>query len=284
MEIVERIPVRAWSILLCIPALALLPDNTVYSQVVFWIGLLLIGIPHGAIDHHLQLKEKAYHWPDLLIFIGRYIGLMLIFLVFWMYSSEWAILFFVLLSGWHFGMVDFKHPNSIAGKLKAFIYGFSLLLVILLSHKSEVLSILRMLKVDDIYLDVFLSTENVPLIITGIVLFVSIVLSGKHYLWWTFALLLIGTKLPLLLVFGIYFSFQHGLTSMLETKKFLKVNWLTFSKMTFPFTAAAYVLGMVIFLMLSFSSIQIQELIPYAFLFLGMVTLPHVVYYHLENK
>jgi Brp/Blh family beta-carotene 15,15'-monooxygenase len=279
MELNKIIHLRAWCLLLILPPL-LFPEITdPYTQIVFWTGIMLIGIPHGAIDHHIQLKSNALEWTRLLPFVMRYIAWMLVFLVFWLITPNGAILFFIAISAWHFGMVDFSHPKPIWIKITAWFYGMALLAFILLSHQSEVLPILEQLQIDSTWLSFFSSLGIEYQLIAANMLGLSIILTGRHQLWWTCGLLLIGSFLPLLLVFGLYFSFQHGLASAAETKAQLKVSLWRLVKMAAPFSLAAFALGLIIFFMLPYLQVDLLSLAPFAFLFLGMVTLPHVIYY-----
>lgn len=277
------IPPRFWGLFLCLPPLLISSITEYYTLAVFWVGLLVIGIPHGAIDHHLHLKSEAHNFRKLLPFILKYVTWMLLFLLFWVISSDLALIFFVILSAWHFGMVDFGHPKQFLKRIMAVIYGFSLLGFLLLSHKSEVLPILEQLRVSDTYLQVFSGIGNSVMLFLLIVLGLLITIWSKHALWSTFLLFLAGIYLPLLLVFGIYFSFQHALESTLAMKKFLKVDVKSLIRFALPFSLGAYLVGTFVFLGLRLTNIQLEYSIPYAFLFLGMITLPHVIYYRFDS-
>jgi Brp/Blh family beta-carotene 15,15'-monooxygenase len=282
MDFKKIISPRAPALLLCLPPLLLPSIESTYTALIFWLGLVLVGIPHGALDHHLQLKGDSLNYRKLLPFVGKYVGWMLVFLLIWLVSADLAILFFILISAWHFGSVDFGHPGGLGKRGVAWLWGAGLLAVILLQHEAEVLPILLQLGIS-VGLQGIFQNEQLVIPILGM-LAVLILFTGRHKLWWTILLLLVSAFLPLLLAFGVYFSFQHALESALETKKTLKTTWKEMFLMAAPFSFAAYGLGSIIFLFLMQMELSLTSWMPFAFLFLGMVTLPHVIYYHPEAE
>ena len=71
--------------------------------------ILLIGIPHGAIDHILFFKKRSL---SQLKFYSIYLGLILLFLVLWIYLPFWSLLFFLLISAFHFGESQFSDIDT----------------------------------------------------------------------------------------------------------------------------------------------------------------------------
>lgn len=282
MDFKKIISPRAPALLFCLPPLLVPGVESAYTMLIFWLGLILVGLPHGALDHHLQLRASALNWNKLFPFVVKYVGWMLIFLLIWLISADFAILFFIGISAWHFGSVDFGHPEGVAKRGVAWLWGAGLLAVILLQHEAEVLPILMQLGISESVQAGFQHEPFVWPLMVGLALLIF--LSGRHRLWWTFLLLLMSAFIPLLLAFGLYFSFQHALESALETKKSLKATWKKMFLMAAPFSFAAYAMGLVIFFILVQFELSLTEWMPFAFLFLGMVTLPHVIYYHPNNE
>lgn len=274
---------RAIAILLSLPYFIIPQWESWYVPLIFWFGILIIGIPHGAVDHHIQLKDKAGNKSKLIAFIGKYMSLMGLFLLFWILAPIYAIAFFILISAYHFGMVDFKHPKDLLSKLFATIYGLALLGSIIFSDKVMVASILETLQINDEVINGYLgSSSYIPyllILLVGII----VVVKKTYKLWWTIALLFIGTEMPLLLTFGLYFSFQHALESSFEIKNHLNISIFKLAKLSMPFSVGAYFLGILTVLFISSENLTIETILPFVFLFLGMVTLPHVVYYSFEE-
>ncbi len=274
---------RAIAILLSLPYFVIPQWESWYVPLIFWFGILIIGIPHGAVDHHIQLKDKTDNKSKLIAFIGKYISLMGLFLLFWILAPIYAIAFFILISAYHFGMVDFGHPRNILSKLLATIYGLALLGSIILSDKMMVASILEMLQINNGIINRYLSSAGYTPYLLILLVTIIVAVKKAYKLWWTIALLFIGTEMPLLLTFGLYFSFQHALESTFEIRNHLNISILKLVKLSMPFSVGAYFIGILVFLLISSENITIESILPFVFLFLGMVTLPHVVYYSFEE-
>ena len=275
--------IRSIAIILSLPYFILPQWSLWYSALVFWVGILIIGIPHGAVDNHIKLKEKAGKTKTLLVFILKYLSLMALFFLFWLITPGISVAFFVLISAYHFGMVDFGHPNNWLEKVIATIYGIALLGSIIFSDKEMVGSILEMLALDEGIINWFQSSSiYTPYFL--ILLCSSIVaIKRVHKLWWTIALLLLGTEMPLLLLFGLYFSFQHALESSIEIKSHLSTSIFKLIKYALPFSIGAYLIGISVYLLITQYDLAMASFIPFAFLFLGMITLPHVFFYSFDD-
>ena len=71
--------------------------------------ILLFGVPHGAIDHVLFFKMRNI---SQLKFYCVYLGLIGLFLLFWLYQPLWSFIFFLFLSAFHFGESQFADLKS----------------------------------------------------------------------------------------------------------------------------------------------------------------------------
>ena len=70
-------------------------------------GLLVIGIPHGSIDH-MVIGANGVRLTNPL-FISAYLFVMLAIGVCWMLYPMLAFIIFLFSSAWHFGQTDFVH-------------------------------------------------------------------------------------------------------------------------------------------------------------------------------
>ena len=109
--------------------------------VVFLVGIILLGVPHGAADL-LVANQTADHakknfskFSFLFIYIGR---LGMFAAVLWLFPVAGNFLF-IAFAAYHFGETDLHRfkTNTIAGKLFVFSYGLLILGVILLHHFEE---------------------------------------------------------------------------------------------------------------------------------------------------
>ena len=67
-------------------------------------GLLVVGIPHGALDHltgFISNKKKIS-----LKFIMIYLALMVPIFLLWYWFPVLGLIFFLIYSSWHFGQTD----------------------------------------------------------------------------------------------------------------------------------------------------------------------------------
>jgi len=275
--------VRSIAILLSLPYFIFPQWSVWYAPLIFWIGILLVGIPHGAVDHHIQLKEKATNRKKLTAFIIKYISLMVLFFLFWVITPTLSIVLFVLISAYHFGMVDFGHPIKLLKKITSTLYGLLLLGTIIFSDKESVSPILELLSVNTEIIEWYSNAPSYTSYFLLAALAFIVFIEREHKLWWTFALLLMGTEMPLLLSFGLYFSFQHALESTIEIRNHLSTSIFKLIRYAFPFSLGAYIIGTIVFVLISIGDLSIASILPFTFLFLGMVTLPHVVYYSFDE-
>ena len=136
----------AWACCLALLVLApLFPALALRFQYVpFALGLVLLGLPHGAMDHlvvpHLDRRPLTLRF--WLPFFGAYLGLVLLYLAFWRVAPAAALLVFLVVSCLHWGQGDlaylrlFDHrprPRTISATLTIWLVrgGLPILLPIL---------------------------------------------------------------------------------------------------------------------------------------------------------
>jgi Brp/Blh family beta-carotene 15,15'-monooxygenase len=168
---------------------------------IFSVGLFLVGIPHGAVDH--LIESKTWDYKKAPRFIGQYLLLIVCMGIVWLLAPTMALIAFLIYSAWHFGQADIRQW-SIANFL-TLPWGATLLLYILGTHQVETSSILSYIAGIDFpfaiapfaiapWLFFAIWKRNIPMIFT---------------MCW----LAISSQLPLLLAFGTYFIGQHSITS-----------------------------------------------------------------------
>ena len=80
--------------------LVFIPDDDV-TNIISLAAIMFFGVPHGAIDHkiHLKFSKKSSVGKFILI----YVSVGLAFLLWWLLMPLKALLFFIILSAYHFG-------------------------------------------------------------------------------------------------------------------------------------------------------------------------------------
>jgi Brp/Blh family beta-carotene 15,15'-monooxygenase len=141
------------------------------------LGLVLVGIPHGAMDHIL-LKGKGVKPTFSLGFILSYLlkGAMMFFI--WWLSPDVGLWLFILYSAWHFGQADFEEWG-ISSKGGAFIWGFWLLTFILTTHLNETNAVILQIGANTIPVVSGLLLESLWIEITGVSAMVLLFILGK---------------------------------------------------------------------------------------------------------
>jgi len=80
--------------------------------------ILLLGIPHGAMDNILFLEKSKIH-PFL--FYTYYLGMIILNALLWFYLPAIAFIVFLLMSSYHFGQAQFSSDLE-RGRLSSIMY------------------------------------------------------------------------------------------------------------------------------------------------------------------
>jgi len=284
---------RLFSLLMSVLAL-LLPGSTQHLSL--FLALLLIaglGIPHGATDHrifHFLLHRKGGQ-AGMMRFYGGYLGLMLIYALLWWWSPGFSLLIFLLTSMYHFGQSNWNYVNLGSGPqvLLYLIYGAFVLFVPILAHFETAQPIVESIIQRPL-------TQVSPLMLHGGIGGITILNLGAIHLLWmrgkltnqevlaevlnTFILLVLFLFTPLLLGFALYFSCWHSLSSIHDQIAFFQKHMpgyrlKNYVKEALPYTGLA-IFGLLIMIWCS-NSIQLDAAWGILFIFLSLVTLPHLL-------
>lgn len=257
-----------------------------FSYAVLIVGLLWIGIPHGALDHMLS-KNKNTPLP---LFVIKYVAISGLYYIFWQYFPLLAFLVFIVYSSFHFGESELvetdRKVDSWGAHLKAFLMGLSILLFIIFSHTEEALRIIaNFIAIPELshfllnYAFIALSLA----ILSFVYILVQIIMHKRWSYFGVLFLLVIGVKVPLILAFGLYFIFQHSSNAWHHLKLGLNMNSMQLYKKSLFYTLGA----LVIFLLIAFCSneiVSIDGLWAKFFIFIACISFPHFLLMHLFYK
>jgi Brp/Blh family beta-carotene 15,15'-monooxygenase len=252
---------------------------TIYDLVqltMFTVGMFLVGIPHGAVDHLLETGN--FKSRIKLSFIIKYIGLALLNLVIWIFFPMVALVFFIGYSAWHFGQTDWSEwqPTKI-NAVKNASWGIFILTIILCGHIAETNTILNNMHVFKIPL-----TDK-----EGII--ASILLSMVAASWAIFEkrwrmllsclMLLVSIELPMISSFGLYFIGQHSLNGWSHLKRGMSVDNKSLYWKALPFTIGSIVLfaAFIYLFKNNYLSEFNESLITIFFVFISCISFPHVM-------
>jgi beta-carotene 15,15'-dioxygenase len=279
-------------------------------QIVFFaVFILLTGIPHGAIDHLVEERtaEKQGKSFDLIVFIAKYLLIMAFYGLMWYVLSSVSLLFFLLISAWHFGETDIeKAPNTTVWNITRFAFGNFVLLFILLCHVEETTPILERISQNNsavMYIWYCLNAFKIPLLIS-ILFFVFILFYFAHIkasitinkirYGRLFLILILTYFLPLLPAFALYFGGWHALCSFNSIHHYISENNVDKEYLS-PFLilktwTKTLLFSFLAIIFLSFATwywlhfLQTWDPLPMLFIFLSLITLPHLNVMHKMNN
>jgi beta-carotene 15,15'-dioxygenase len=272
----------------------------------FAFFILFTGIPHGAIDHLVEKEtaERQQKSFNLRAFLSKYVLTMLFYAIIWFFMPSLSLLFFLLISAWHFGETDIeKAPQKPLWNATRFTFGCFVLSWILLFHAMEVTPILERISQNNgnvvAVWQFFVEFKTLFLIVlavgTGIFFYFAeqkdaLPIDKMRYSR-LIAIIVLTYFLPLLPAFGLYFGGWHALCSfenihgyLQSTKEGIAQESIlkTWSK-TLGFTLLA-VLFLVFAIWYWLRFYQTWDALPLLFIFLSLITLPHLNVMHRMSR
>jgi Brp/Blh family beta-carotene 15,15'-monooxygenase len=272
-----------------------------FQLVIFMVGLLTLGIPHGAVDvlvaDHVGRKEAGGF--RMLHFLVTYITRILVFgLILW-FLPWLGLCLFLIISAFHFGETDLSRYelNGWIGKVFTTSYGMMLLGILLLSHLDEVFQLLVFIdgSADLSTLHLWFEQTRPYLLTFLFVLMVSLALllhrsqSGFFRLWIRHEamifpiMLLLLWRLPLLMGFTFYFIGWHSVISLHSIMRYLVakngVSVVQVWKQMLLYSGLA-IGGTILIGASGYMFTEVNAMIWYAFMSLAVLTGPHMEVMH----
>ena len=264
-----------------------LENQLIYSSVL----ILLLGIPHGAIDHVLFFKKRKM---SQLKFYSLYLGLSFLFVILWHIFPVTSLILFLLISAFHFGesqFADIFFKKSLRF-IFYFFWGLCLLSTLMYYNVNELYDITSYFD-DTIVLDKIYNKEKIGVFfyITNVVTILSIIaltyfkkINNDRLFSELFLLFLIHATFylfPFIIGFTLYFVALHSIKVMNDEFKFLKDENNNFTIMSFLKLLAPYsilsIAGTSFLLILSYYN-YIEYSIPFlAIIIISVITLPHAI-------
>jgi beta-carotene 15,15'-dioxygenase len=240
-------------------------------------GIIFPGIPHGAIDHHLEVSDKRnkYYLP---LFVVKYILIMALIAAIWFMLPLLGLSLFIIYSAWHFGETDMRRLQSFH-PLFAFLYGISLLVFILSSHSGEFSNYVSLFGIP-----AFQSVSSTTYLIVSLLSLASLIVIGvvgvknKTRYFSLVVIILLGSLLPLLLAFGIYFILIHSISGWTHIRKGLKVSHSKLLFRALPFSMGAFVMMGTFITISNLDNVFIDKYISSFFIALAAISAPHILY------
>lgn len=122
----------------CFPMIELLGGD--WQNYIALGTILLLGIPHGAIDNSIFLSGSGMPVPR---FFALYIGVIAANVLLWFMLPELAYAAFILLSAYHFGQSQLTDVSILRGRKFVFLlWGLAVMSTYLYSNRVELLNLI----------------------------------------------------------------------------------------------------------------------------------------------
>ncbi|MBS4073213.1 MAG: Brp/Blh family beta-carotene 15,15'-dioxygenase [Algoriphagus sp.] len=254
----------------------------IYQWIIFGIILVLVGIPHGGIDH--LIHNPTIKKSELFNFIIKYLFLIVIYSIIWLFSPKIALLIFILMSSYHFGQSHFIQrilPKKFTS-LSISLRGLFFLLIILLGsweRTKTILSPVIILELDINYrLGILICLALVSI---GLQLAQRVKMTVSDFLEYLVLAPILYFS-PLFISFIVYFGFWHALPSMLEEYRMLRTftaynSVKKFVVQLLPFSfISLFGIGLILFFALSY--LDENEVFMLFFALVSLISFPHILY------
>lgn len=269
----------------------LIGDIPTWMQVSLAASLIaLVGIPHGAIDHVLFVKNTK---ASPLFFYGFYLAMITLIVFIWLLFPHVGLVMFLILSAYHFGQSQLSSYNKIPALIKAllyFLWGSSILSALVVYNQREIFQICGASQ-DLLQLLVVFQSPIFKLVLLFSTLcfllffarFASRI-GSKNVAIELFILGLIHLSFftqSILIGFSIYFATLHSMGVLQEEFDFLKTKIFNFNFVQFIWLLMPYTLlslfGIALLLMLSYFTFLPMSGTLIVFISISALTLPHSV-------
>ena len=202
------------------------------------VTVTIIGIPHGFFDYSVAERLFRNHINWVYYFTMGYISLSLLYSLIWIYYPLAALIFFLVISIFHFGIEELNHIEYMDMSFyQIFIIGSMPIALPILFHSQDVFFIFNQI----IGLNINYADINIYMYYLYLsLLFVALYLNGIKRSWVYLILISNFIILPPLLSFILYFCFHHSVRHYIhsiyydnlvpkkyETNQYLKIIIMT---------------------------------------------------------
>ncbi len=234
-------------------------DNYIYSNIynqliLFSIPLIWPGLAHGSLD---ILTAKRYNLikskKTLFFFLIIYVSIPILFFYFWLRFSDLFFIFFLILSGLHFGISDRECKASLQRKLEVLLRAIIIIFFPIRFYIEEI---------REIFSFFFVSDNLITLLFywSEYFLYFAFLIFSFFLINFAFKKISINLLIELMFLFFcfiyfkplvsflIYFCFLHSIRHLIFEK--LKLN-LSFKKLfirTLPMTALSCLFVLILIL------------------------------------
>ena len=264
--------------------LGAIPLSLGQQIIILAILIMLLGMPHGALDHKVAQKAGLYNSNMGFIgFFAIYLGLAAGAFGLWLVAPALSLIAFLLISAWHFGS-DFKSVAPYPS-LYPVVAGTALLSAPALLHQETIAMVFGYLCPPE-HADIIAATMHViAFAVVPLSLVVGLIRTGSVHTFIEFIFVLIaGIVLPPLVFLTLFFCFSHSPKHLLELYQDLGYkNAGDFIKDLAPLTLLSILFLAGVYMI--FKDMLVYEtLFKSAIILLAVVTIPHMLLIDFQSK
>ena len=271
----QRFFLFATAILVCFALLGKhLGDST--ALIVLVVGVVVLGLPHGALDPLVATKAFAAtnRRFSLTTFYVGYAGIAMAYGSLWIKFPMVGLVSFLVIAAFHFGS-DWQARGSAVTRLA---YGVTLVTLPAIAHPAELASIYATLGVSEAA--TIVATSRICAVVALVVASSAAILrDSKHKsdLWELLTIAIGAVLLKPLIFFTCYFTLLHSPRHLFETAELLGIESLrsVFLK-TLPIVGATLLMGIGASFLLPAAPTR-EKLLTLVFVGLASLTVPHML-------
>lgn len=261
-----------------------------------FLSVFLIGIPHGAIDHVMasEIFNLKKTLGSHLLFYGSYLLIMLLVGAVWVFLPVIGMLFFLLISVYHFGQADMedfvKDHRGISDRILHTIRGVLIIGCIVFSDLSMTVPVMAdAMGWQAEELRVWLPDANIAMGVIFTIYFISIafavfqerISSPVSVLLDSLLLIILFLATGPFIGFAVYFALWHSAGHVQEMREYFHEHQKNLSLTRFYWLATPFTLISILGLFLLWSINQVfmleEQMITLMFILISVLTLPHML-------
>ena len=246
------------------------------------LGVVFIGLPHGAMDGALAMHFGWTSRPAIIaLFLFSYIGLAGAVVLVWVFAPAVTFVVFLAISIFHFGRGDASSLGAGRTAVESLARGGLVIAGISQMHRPEVDVIFQTLVGNDTS-GVWLFLNGVVLITIGCVVEAVLFKNPQERL--SFAvelgvLFLLFLAVPPLVGFALYFCFVHSIRHVSSVRNTMEatVSNLSITKSTAVFSFVTWGVGLAVLAQQTSMMELDSALLRVVFIGLAALTVPHMI-------
>lgn len=259
------------------------------------LSVLVIGIPHGAIDHIMaaELYSLNQTLKDHLLFYTSYLLVMIVIGALWIFLPEAGMILFLVISVYHFGQADMEDFLSMRKAINRLFYlarGMLIIGLIIFSDPLTTYPIMAdAMQMNTSILSEFMPPANTTLLIillgyffvSGLGILMGRIEHAAKFIIDSLLLTLFLWLTGPLIGFAVYFALWHSAGHINEMREFFEnrnksLSITQFYKKAMPFTIVS-ILGLLLLLIINVQINLENQFLSLMFILISVLTLPHML-------